>query len=159
VAGTALYVSQDLLWNEQRITPKFSFHQTKFASQRPETLGSSFNEQVLKDYNGQTYWLSFNIQSFTKGNFVPKWLNLAVGYGANGMTGGSFNPPYIDVDGNQLYFDRYRQFYLSLDADLSKIQTKSKFLKGLFKTIGFIKIPAPAIEFNKNGINGKWLGF
>ena len=38
VSGTALYVSQELLWKEQRITPKFSFHQTKFASQRPETL-------------------------------------------------------------------------------------------------------------------------
>ena len=37
VSGTALYVSQELLWKEQRITPKFSFHQTKFASQRPET--------------------------------------------------------------------------------------------------------------------------
>ena len=36
--------------------PKFSFHQTKFASQRPETLGASLNEQILKDYNGQTYW-------------------------------------------------------------------------------------------------------
>ena len=32
VSGTALYVSQELLWNEQRITPKFSFHQNKFSS-------------------------------------------------------------------------------------------------------------------------------
>lgn len=79
VSGTALYVSQELLWKEQRITPKFSFHQTKFASQRPETLGASLNEQILKDYNGQTYWLSFNIQSFTKDSFTPKWLNLAFG--------------------------------------------------------------------------------
>ncbi len=44
VSGTALYVSQELLWKEQRIIPKFSFYQTKFASQRPETLGTSFNE-------------------------------------------------------------------------------------------------------------------
>jgi hypothetical protein len=81
VSGTALYVSQELLWKEQRITPKFSFHQTKFASQRPETLGASFNEEILKDYNGQTYWLSFNVHSFTKDSFTPKWLNVAIGYG------------------------------------------------------------------------------
>lgn len=28
VGGTALYVSQELLWKEQRIVPKFSFHTT-----------------------------------------------------------------------------------------------------------------------------------
>jgi hypothetical protein len=40
--GTALYVSQELLWKEQRITPKFSFHSTKYAALRPDVLGSSF---------------------------------------------------------------------------------------------------------------------
>jgi hypothetical protein len=47
-AGTALYVSQELIWQEQRITPKFSFHTTKYASFRPSVLGSSFSEQILK---------------------------------------------------------------------------------------------------------------
>jgi hypothetical protein len=46
-AGTALYVSQELIWQEQRIT-KFSFHTTKYASFRPSVLGSSFSEQILK---------------------------------------------------------------------------------------------------------------
>jgi len=50
--GTALYVSQELLWKEQRIIPKFSFHTTSYADVRPELLGKSLNEQVLKDYNG-----------------------------------------------------------------------------------------------------------
>jgi hypothetical protein len=50
-AGTALYVSQELIW-EQRITPKFSFHTTKYASFRPSVLGSSFQNK-FKDYNGQ----------------------------------------------------------------------------------------------------------
>ena len=80
VSGTALYVSQELLWNEQRITPKFSFQQTKFAVQRPETLGASLNEQILKDYNGQTYWLSANIHSFFKSSKVgwPMVCRLAI---------------------------------------------------------------------------------
>jgi hypothetical protein len=67
----------------------FSFHQTKFASQRPEALGAALNEQILKDYNGQTYWFSFNIHSFTKDSFFPKWLNLAFGYGGEGMLYGN----------------------------------------------------------------------
>src|SRR5690606_20640636 len=88
-SGTGLYIGQELLWNEQRIIPKFSFHQTKFAAKRPETLGSSFQEQILKDYNGQTYWLSFNLHAFTKNDFFPKWLNVAIGHSATGMLYGN----------------------------------------------------------------------
>jgi hypothetical protein len=36
------------VWNEQRITPKFSFHTTQYAQYRPNVLGSSFVEQILK---------------------------------------------------------------------------------------------------------------
>jgi hypothetical protein len=36
---------QELLWKEQRITPKFSFHSTKYAALRPDVLGSSLPEK------------------------------------------------------------------------------------------------------------------
>lgn len=154
--GTALYVSQELLWKEQRITTKFSFHQTQFASQRPETLGSSLNEQILKDYNGQTYWLSFNIQSFTKDNFVPKWLNLAIGYGGEGM----FYGKKEEAIANGVIQNPYRQFYLSFDVDLTKISTKSHFLKKLFSVINTIKIPAPTLQYDDfNGVKAHFIYF
>ena len=38
--GTALYVSQEMIWNEQRIIPIFSFHPTQYAAQRDDVLGS-----------------------------------------------------------------------------------------------------------------------
>lgn len=143
-SGTALYVSQELIWKEQRITPKFSFHNTKYASYRPEVLGSSFTEQILKDYNGQTYWLSVNLHSFAKGSKIPKWLNLALGYGADGMITGNIEdtPPVLTSNPK-----RFRQFYLSLDVDLTKIKTKSHFLKTVFSVLNTVKIPAPTIEF------------
>jgi hypothetical protein len=142
-SGTAMYVSQELLWKEQRITPKFSFHSTKYASYRPEVLGSSFSEQILKDYNGQTYWLSVNLHSFAKGSKIPKWLNLALGYGAEGMLTGTkdHTPPDVNYKPK-----RFRQFYLSLDVDLTKIQTNSHFLKTVFSVLNTVKIPAPTIE-------------
>ncbi|WKL45698.1 DUF2279 domain-containing protein [Flavobacterium sp. ZE23DGlu08] len=143
-SGTALYVSQELIWKEQRITPKFSFHTTKYAGYRPEVLGSSFTEQILKDYNGQTYWLSINLHSFAKGSKIPKWLNLALGYGADGMiTGNKEDTPPILTSNPK----RFRQFYLSLDVDLTKIKTKSHFLKTVFSVLNTVKIPAPTIEF------------
>lgn len=143
-SGTALYVSQELIWKEQRITPKFSFHTTKYAGYRPEVLGSSYTEQILKDYNGQTYWLSVNLHSFAKGSKIPKWLNVALGYGAEGMiTGNKENTTTTYTPNPQ----RFKQLYLSLDVDLTKIKTNSYFLKTIFSVFNSVKIPAPTIEF------------
>jgi hypothetical protein len=144
-AGTALFVSQELLWKEQRISPKFSFRTTKFAELRPEVLGKSFSEQILKDYNGQTYWLSVNLQSFAKESKLPKWLNVAVGYGAEGMvTGNTKSTEFLSNNPA-----RFRQFYLSFDVDLTKIETNSRFLKTVFSALNTIKVPAPTIEFRR----------
>lgn len=145
-SGTALFVSQELLWNEQRIVPKFSFHTSPYASLRPEVLGSSLNEQILKDYNGQTYWLSANVHSFFEASKIPKWLNLAVGYGAEGMINGNG-----ESAGNLAIANpkRFRQYYLSLDVDLTRIETKSHLLKTIFSVFNSIKIPAPTVEFTQ----------
>ena len=148
VSGTALFVSQELLWREQRIVPKFSFHTTPYASARPNVLGNSIQEQILKDYNGQTYWLSANIFSFAKSSKIPKWLNLAFGYGAEGMISGN------DEFTNTIFLPeskRFRQFYLSLDVDLTKIETNSHFLKTILTVLNSIKIPAPTLEIKGSG--------
>lgn len=156
-SGTALYVSQELLWKEQRITPKFSFHTTRFAQYRPEVLGSNFSEQILKDYNGQTYWLSANLKSFFKEAKIPKILNIAIGYGADGMLTGKDENSVIISDLNQ---PKSRQFYLSLDLDLTKIETKSHFLKTFFSVFSVLKIPAPTIEYSANeGVRAHLLYF
>tara|TARA_R110001632_G_scaffold43376_6_gene110105 strand:- start:104276 stop:105148 length:873 start_codon:yes stop_codon:yes gene_type:complete len=153
-AGTSLLVGQELLWGEQRIKLKYSFHQTEFANIRPETLGENFLEQSIKDYNGQTYWLSANIWSFAKDSNFPKWLNVAFGYGAEGMLYGE------NLPSNNFTQNPYRQFYLSFDIDLVKIKTKSKFLQSVFSVINFIKIPAPTLEFrSKGGVKFHYLYF
>ena len=144
-AGTALYVSQELIWNEQRIIPKFSYHKTQYSNYRPDLLGSTTQEQILKDYNGQTYWFSVNLYSFAKKSKIPKWLNVALGYGAEGMIGENevINP--IIFPSKPL---KFRQFYLSLDLDLTKINTKSHFLKTVFSVFNTVKIPAPTLEYS-----------
>ncbi|WP_375239304.1 DUF2279 domain-containing protein [Aurantibacter sp.] len=144
--GTGLYISQQLLWKEQRIAFKFSFNRTGFAKQRPNKLGNGFTEEILKDYNGQTYWLSANVYSFFKTEKIPKWLNVAFGYGATGMLSGETKN--VDFP-NQ---ERLRQFYLSLDVDLTRIKTNSNVLKTLFSVFNSIKIPFPALEINSKGL-------
>jgi hypothetical protein len=158
--GAALFMSQELIWGEQKVMPKFGFSPSPYAQFRPNLLGSNFTEQLLKDYNGQTYWLSVNVASFLNDESrFPKWLNVAFGYGANGMTGGHGNPLMYNSAGNEITVERYRQYYLSLDIDLRRIPTRSRFLRVLFNTINFIKIPAPAIEVNKFGARGYVLKF
>ena len=49
LAGSALFVGQSFLWDQQRIQPKFSAHFTPYAAVRPELLGSKKSEQWLKD--------------------------------------------------------------------------------------------------------------
>ncbi|WP_418511887.1 DUF2279 domain-containing protein [Corallibacter sp.] len=143
--GTGLYVGQELLWKEQRVVLKYSFHRTQYAAQRPDKLGSGLTEEFLKDYNGQTYWLSFNMSSFFKDSKIPKWLNIALGYGADGMLTGT--------NTHLSNYDRERQYYLSLDVDLTRIKTNSHVLKTLFSVFNTIKIPFPALEINeKNGV-------
>lgn len=149
VTGAGLYVGQELLWKEQRFTIKYSFHRTDYAPQNPEVLGNGFSEEFLKDYNGQTYWLSLNLHAFFKESKIPSWLNVALGYGAEGMISGS-NTNDNDVVQEQ---NPYRQFYLSLDLDLTRIKTNSHVLRTIFDVFNVIKVPFPALEFNdKNGI-------
>ncbi|ALJ06597.1 hypothetical protein APS56_16285 [Pseudalgibacter alginicilyticus] len=145
-AGTGLYVGQELLWKEQRIALKFSFHRTKFAEQRPDKLGDGFLEEIIKDYNGQTYWLSANIHSFFKDSKVPKWLNIAIGYGADGMLSG------VEVIDNQMLTtnNRVSQFYFSFDVNLNMIKTESAFLRSIFSVFDMVKIPFPTLEFSQN---------
>ena len=143
-AGSLLAVGQALKWNEQRIQLKYSYSPTKWAEENPAQLGKNSLERVLKDYNGQTYWLTFNIKSLlniTNENF-PDWFSLALGYGGDSMT-----EPYPNDDARV-----YRQYYLSFDVDLNRIKTKSKIINSLFHTFGFLKFPTPTFEFS----NGKF---
>ena len=160
VAGTAFFIGQQLAWGEQRMSLKFSYSSSSYAAFRPEILGNGGMESIFKDYNGQTYWLSINPSTFSRkqDSFLP-WLNVALGYGANGMLGGDYNPCYNAAGELLPPTERNRQYFLSLDIDLSRIKTKSDFLKTVFSVVGFIKIPAPTLELNQDKLTWHWLYF
>ena len=147
-AGSAAFIGQQFAWDEQRILLKWSFHQTEYSGYNPGQLGSNFAQSMLKDYNGQTFWLSANIHSFLpKESRFPGWLNMAFGYSADGMVGANYNPS--EINGNPVpYFVRTRQYFLAPDIDLTRIRTKSPFLKMVFNIFGVLKFPLPALEYN-----------
>ena len=131
--GTSLLVFQEIIWKEQRLQLKYSFLKSKYSDKNPELLGSSLSQQLIKDYNGQTIWLSANINSFIKESKLPYWLNVAFGYGVDGMIYSNSN------------INEKRQFYISLDVDLRRVDTGNKFLNKTLKFLSFIKIPSPTI--------------
>ena len=170
VTGASLFATQEWLWREQRIGFKLSAtphaHSNELISsvgggamsspsiRADDLFGQTYVERFLKDYNGQILWMSFNPASFleNKPGWLPKWLNLAVGYGAENLYGGFAN----EWDEGEHHFvlnkddyPRYRQYYLSFDVDFTKIPTKSYFLKSLLYGFNFIKIPSPTLEWSR----------
>ena len=158
--GAGLIIGQQLLWDDQPVKLKYSFHQTEYAEYRPDLLGENFMQQMIKDYNGQTYWLSANIASILPENSkFPKWLDISFGYSAEGMLGARSNPS--EYNGEPLPdYERYSQYLFSLDVDLTKIKTNNETVRLLLNMVGFIKLPFPAIEFNRvDKVKGHWLYF
>jgi uncharacterized protein YfiM (DUF2279 family) len=165
VFGAAMFLSQQRAWGAQRVKLKFSFFpdgndlqgfgQDGLIKQRYQQLfGTSWTEGLLKDYNKQTYWISFDSNFLFRQTNMPDWLNFAIGYGGDNMLGASANtwagPEGVSpLLGNEI--QRYRQFYLSLDMDLSKLKVRGPFWRTVLDVLNVLKIPFSAIEINTLG--------
>lgn len=172
--GSAAYVGQEYAWGEQRILMKVSAHRPHYSSaplasqngigpssslaKRARYLyGSGIPSMFIKEYNGVTIWASGNIAAFCreKPQWLPAWLNVSLGYGAENMFGAESNR-WLDEETGAEYqapaqYQRYSQLFLSLDVDFERIPTKSKALKSLFALLNIFKMPAPALEWNTLG--------
>lgn len=156
ILGSGALVAQELAWDDQRIKLKFSFHRKNYTDpalnvRSNELFGKSSMERLLKDYNGQAYWASVNLRSFFPQSKIPAWFSVSLGYGAEGLFGGTANIAK-DKDGNITFsrpdIKRYRQWFLSPDIDLSKIKTRSRALKFFLTFLSAFKFPAPALEIS-----------
>lgn len=142
--GTGLFYIQEKKFNTQFLKLKFSSHLSPYATCRPTLLGNSFPENIFKDYNGQTYWITFDFNTRIQQKFkIFKYINLALGYSIDGFTGARYNPNLNCAECNNL--KRQSQYILSFDLDLTEIETKNKFLKLFFNAFSIIKFPTPAL--------------
>ena len=153
VSGNLLYSAQELGWKQQRITPQFSYHFSIYSQYRPNILGKTFFERLLKDYNGQTYWLSTNPTLFNPKLNFPSWFNITLGYNAYGMTGGTVNAD-TDSYGKPLpVFKRTRRYLLSAYPVVERIFPNTYFLGSILDPLVIFTTPAPALEFTRpNGL-------
>ena len=142
--GSGLFLFQEKYFSKQIFQPNFSFHPTHFSDIRPEVLGNNALESLLKDYNGQSYWICFSPGNLGVSAW-PKWLMLSFGHSIDGRLKGDSR--------SYLGYDSSRELLFSLDVDLTELEVKSKFLSSLFEIINCIKIPFPTLIYNKGHFN------
>jgi hypothetical protein len=162
-----MVIAQELAWDEQRIQLKWSFHRKHYAdaslNKRSDAIfGKSSAERFLKDYNGQTYWLSASLKSFFPHSKIPAWLQVSVGTGIEGVFGASDNTgkdKYGNIIFNRPDIKRVRQWYLAPDIDLTRIKTKKKGIKFLLNIANIVKFPAPSLEYSNGKVKFNWFHF
>ncbi len=167
IVGSGLLMAQEFAWDEQKFQLKTSFHRKKYdeaiLNQRSDVLfGHTSAERFLKDYNGQTYWMSAGIKSLFPSSTLPSWLQISIGTGAEGMFGATENIGK-DNNGNVIFsrpdIKRYRQWYIAPDVDLTKIKTKRKGIKTALFILNSLKFPMPALEYSNNRFKWNWVSF
>ncbi len=142
VAGTTFFAAQQDAWGHQKIMMQFSFHKSIYAKYNTGELGNNFLQQMIKDYNGQSYWLSFNLSSFMGKTNFPRWIMANVGYGAKGMTGAVANP--YEVDGKLIpAFPRERTLFFGISGAFPANHSIP-----YPSWINVFKLPSPLIEMN-----------
>ena len=167
IAGSGMLVAQELAWDEQRIQMKWSFHRKRYTDdglnkRSDELFGKSNAERFLKDYNGQTYWLSVAPKAFFPDSKFPPWLQVSLGTGTEGLFGGYENTAKDEngvIQFNRTDIARRRQWYLAPDIDLTKIKTNKKGIKVALQILNIFKFPTPSLEYSKGRFNWNWFHF
>lgn len=143
VAGAAWPVLRYYVRSLQNVDVKSSYHPSPLLG---SAGGIGFKGQqhlVIDDYEGQTFWLSVNVNNLLSDplkEYWPDFLCLAVGYGARDIA--EANP--------------YRIYLVALDLDMTKlIPQNSGFLRTLTEALNFIHMPMPAVQISPNTI---WYG-
>jgi hypothetical protein len=144
VLGAFYPVAQHYVPPLRELNMKFSYHPSNLINE-PGGVGFRGQQHILfDDYEGQTIWLSLNLNSVLPSAiepYWPDWLAVAAGYGVRDVA--TPNP--------------YSILLLSLDYDMTKIiPADTWFLKTLGEVLNFIHFPAPAVQISPHAI---WYGF
>jgi hypothetical protein len=157
-AGLLGFALQNYVDPKKNVQLKFAFVPSDLRQYRPSLLGENNFVAGIKDYNGQTYWLSFNLAHFTKIKKMPTFINLAFGYGAGGLLGGNNNPEFNEQGLALPNIERYSRFFLSGDIQWRNIKTKNHYMRLFLNLLSCYKLPFPALEYNsKNQFKFNWI--
>jgi hypothetical protein len=137
ILGVTYFTMSQYYPSLQNWSPKLSYYPSKWFGQLPKAA----SQTPIDDYSAWNFWVSGNINNITDGNLTPywpRWLNLAVGYGARNL-----GSP-----------DECRLITIGLDYDLVKLLPDGSGSWNWFKqTLNFVKLPSPTVEWR---FDRKW---
>jgi hypothetical protein len=144
VIGPIYFLAQHYVPALQNITPKWQYVPTQWSG-RPQINRPS---TPIDDYNASTFWYSIKVYNFLPDDckkYWPKWLNIAIGYGADAdVVSTDPNIPPDELNN--------RRYTIGLDYDLVDLLPDGGwFWNWLRQDLNFIKFPSPAVEFSKSG--------
>lgn len=140
-----------LLPNVQRAYPALSAINLKMSYYPSKAFRNGWYDYILKDYEGFTYWLTFNVHDLAPislQKYLPSWLGIAVGYGiTNSILGKErYNNGSDGKGGGD------QEWYIAFDYDLRKLPGDSALLKFLKEELNLFHLPAPTIRFTPSRI-------
>ncbi len=141
--GASFFGAQEIIWKKQLIKLKYSYHESSIATIRPSIFGKNLAERLLKDYNGQSLWLSISSDIFWKKKHFGQYFQLSLGYSGREML-------YAEEEkSRQAGFYPNRNLYLSIDIAWEKISSKNRFLSACFRLLSLVKFPMPMLAYSK----------
>ncbi|BDC99728.1 DUF2279 domain-containing protein [Persicobacter psychrovividus] len=142
-AGASFAYLQLRFWGKVKMFPRFSFFPSAWAEHRPQLLGQHLGEQVLKDYNGQVYWMSYPVRYFINRKSVPSWLMCSIGYQVEGMVYGRVHQNL------EAGYKPYNSLLFSFDIDYAQLPLRR--LQRVKLVLELFKLPMPTLEVRENG--------
>lgn len=158
--GALLAGMQHYFLDDAPLLLRWRYGSSPYPAMRPGTLGSNPRERWLKDYNGQSYWLSYHVRKRDDSRW-PAWLGIAAGYSANGMLGAMENR-WTDAAGqvqDYSHVQRYRQWFIGPDIRFSRIRTRSAVLRKVLLLMDVYRLPLPVAELSQGRLRLRPLMF
>ena len=144
-------------------TPAGNGQWTTLPARAGELYGSGPVSLFLKNYNTLVVWASVNPRAFLgeRATWMPRWLNIAAGLGADNLFAGygyawqadknCTGPDCLSYQIDPATYPRTRQYFLSLDIDLTRLPVRNRFLRTLLGAVNILKFPAPTLELTSRG--------
>jgi hypothetical protein len=155
--GSGLAIANDYGFGSQVFHAKHSYWPSPYTTMRPDLLGTNYPQNFVKDYNGMKLWLSVNLHTLAPRSlkpYFPPYLNIAFGYGAQGLLGGYGKLPLWIIRQRE-----FRQYYVGLDLDLDRMYVRHQWQRTALFMVNALRIPLPALRYSREGIAFTWFGF
>ena len=143
--GAGLHVAQARRPRLRLMKPTFSYSRTAALKQAP----ADAELRPTIDYSGQTYWLSFDVDSMLPPRarrYWPGLVRLSVGHSIT---------DWIDPATQQELRGR-RKLLLSLDLDPSKLPGDHPAWRAVKSQLSYYRFPAPALQLAPRGAAIAW---